>query len=454
METVSALALHPASADEATRDKVAVIGAGFVGLGVMAALRRRGIPFDAFEADDDVGGNWYHGVYETAHIISSRKTTEYADVPMPETYPDFPSARQMLAYLRDYADRYRLRPHIRFDTRVERVEPVEPGGAAGWRVALSSGETRHYKGVIVCNGHHWRRRFPSYPGLFAGETMHAKDYKGPDVLKGKRVLVVGGGNSGCDIAVEAARFAEAAHISLRRGYWFIPRTLLGVPTVELTKGWMPLPLQRAVLRLALALVVGDYRRYGLQKPRHKLFERHPTINSDLLQQFKLGRITPCPDVERLCGDEVAFVDGTRAAFDLIVYATGYDVCFPFFPEGLIAWQNGMPQLIGGTLHPRHRGLYVMGLGQVRYGVGPLITAGAEALCTMIETQDRLSHPLGAVLQRMGARPLTTYLVGPFRLLRQTRRLRRLLPLLPRLEPLLMRGFGRVPDASQEAEDAP
>ena len=250
---------------------------------------------------------------------------------------------------------------------------------------------------------------------------------------------MGGGNSGCDIAVEAARFAEAAHISLHRGYWFLPRTLLGVPLVELTHEWMPLPVQRAVLRVALALVVGDYRKYGLEKPRHKIFERHPTINSDLLHHLKLGRITPHVGIERLDGPDVHFADGTRAAFDLIVYATGYDVRFPFFPDGLVAWEDGMPQLIGGVLHSEHRGLYVMGLSQVRYGVGPLVTDGAETLCAMIRTQDRLRHSLGAVLERLGGKPLQTYLAGPFELRRQTRRMRRfLLPMLPRLEGLLMR----------------
>ena len=444
MEAVSArtprLTLQPQ--DQPTDQKMAVIGAGFVGLGMMAALKRHQIPFDAFEADDDLGGNWYHGVYETVHIISSRKTTEYADVPMPETYPDFPSAEQMLAYLRDYAERYDLRPHIRFGARVERVEPARPGGEAGWNVTLATGETLRYKGVVVCNGHHWYRRFPDHAGSFDGEILHSKDYKGPDVLRGKRVLVVGGGNSGCDIAVEAARFAQDAHISLRRGYWFLPRTLLGVPLVELLQGWMPLPVQRGVLRLALALVVGDYRNYGLQKPRHKIFERHPTINSDLLHHLKLGRITPHQGIERLDGPDVHFTDGTRATVDLIVYATGYDVRFPFFPEGLVRWESGMPQLIGGVLHPEHGGLYVMGLNQVRYGVGPLVTEGAETLCAMIRTQDRLRHPLGAVLQKMGGRPLKTYLAGPFELRRQTRRTRRLvLPLLPRLEKLLMRKKG-------------
>jgi len=97
---------------------MAVIGAGPVGLAVARALLQHSIPYEQLEADDDLGGNWYHGVYETAHIISSRKTTEYADFPMPAEFPDFPSAQQMLEYLNSYAEAFKLRPHIQFRTKV------------------------------------------------------------------------------------------------------------------------------------------------------------------------------------------------------------------------------------------------------------------------------------------------------------------------------------------------
>src|SRR5262249_31960454 len=200
--------------------------AGFCGLGVGAAFKRNGIDFEQFEATDAIGGNWSHGVYETVHIISSRKTTEYADFPMPSTWPDFPSASQMLEYLNAYADHHGLRPHIRLSTRVTRVAP-ENTEAETWRVAWETADgtqgERVYDGVIVCNGHHWSCRMPRYPGTFTGELLHSKHYKRPAQLEGKRVLVIGGGNSACDIAVEAARFARSAHISMRRGYWFMPK---------------------------------------------------------------------------------------------------------------------------------------------------------------------------------------------------------------------------------------
>ena len=169
-------------------EKILIIGAGPCGLGVAKALNEAGILYEQAEADDNVGGNWYHGVYETAHIISSRKTTEYADFPMPSDYPDFPSRGQMSDYYSLYADTFGLRENIRFQTKVVMCLPKAD---ETWEIELENGEKRIYKGVIVCNGHHWDKRFPEYDGEFAGEIIHSKDYKKPEQLKDKRVLVIG-----------------------------------------------------------------------------------------------------------------------------------------------------------------------------------------------------------------------------------------------------------------------
>lgn len=420
----------------------AIIGAGFAGLGVAAAFARNGISFELFEAEDDIGGNWRHGVYETVHIISSRKTTEYSDYPMPEEWPDFPSAQQMLAYLMDYADHHGLRDHLRLRTKVTHVTPAAPKDSAGmWEVSWEhEGErgTAVYEGVVVCNGHHWSTRMPSYPGTFAGEMIHSKQYKSPAQLQGRRVLVIGGGNSACDIAVEAARFAAASHISMRRGYWFVPKTMMGVPTVELMKPWMPLRAQQLLVKAMVRMVVGRYAQYGLEEPDHEPFEHHPTINSELLYNLRHGRITPHPDVRRFRGHDVELTDGSTISVDLVVAATGYDLRFPFLADGVLAWRRGYPQLIGGLMPPDHKNIYFFGLGQPRYGAGPLITAGADLLCTTIETQRKLDVPVGAILARLGQKPPRTWLLDPFVVLRQIRMGKRLMPRLPAIAPLVMR----------------
>ena len=430
--------------------KMALIGAGPVGLSVAKALKHEGIPYDHFEADGAIGGNWLHGVYDTVHIVSSKKTTEFSDYAMPEDYPEFPSRRQMLDYLRAYVKEFGIDEGIQFDTKVVFVRPCED---SRWELTLESGERRVYKGVIVCNGHHWDRRYPNFPGHFTGETLHSKDYKSPAQLRGKRVLVIGGGNSGCDLASEAARVSGSAHISLRRGYWFMPKTMFGVPTVEAIRPWMPGWLQRLVLRFCILVIVGDYRKYGLQKPAHKIFEAHPSINSDLLSHLSHGRLTAHPDVTRLDGDEVEFADGRRESFDLIVYATGYHVSFPFLPEGLVEVRGAAPQLVAGGLHADYKNLYILGTLQLRYGFGPLLGPFAELLCKIIRLQDELSLPIGRVVQAVGYRVPDTHLVCPFKAMRAMRRARRLLPFVVLLERFLRRRtpeFQNAPAADRES----
>ncbi len=432
---------------------LAVIGAGPIGLAVAKALLQHGIPYEQLEADDDLGGNWYHGVYESAHIISSKRTTEYADFPMPEHYPDFPSAQQMLDYLHAYADAFHLRPHIQFRTKAVKCLPLADGR---WGVALASGEQRLYKGVIICNGHHWDKRYPDYPGTFTGEYIHSKDYKHPRQLAGKRVLVIGGGNSACDLASEAARVGRSSTISLRRGYWFLPKTIFGIPLPELIPSWTPVWAQRVLLKLLLRVVFGTYDRYGLPTPTHRIFEAHPTLNSELLHYVKHGRIRPRPDVERFEDERVRFVDETVEEFDIVVCATGFHLSFPFLPQGLVPVRGSCALLYGGCVLPDYKHLYVVGTAQPRYGFGPLITPAADLMCRMITLQDQMELPIGLVLKASGVRPPRTHLLDPHRAMRQMRRATYTLPLLlwkerqlrQRLKPtppVLREGLGAQPD---------
>ena len=405
---------------------MALIGAGPVGLGMAKALREHKIPYEQLEADRELGGNWLHGVYETVHIISSRKTTEYADYPMPADYPDFPSRQQMLDYLRDYAEKFQLVPHIQFNTKVVMALPLPEGR---WELELASGEKRVYKGLIVCNGHHWDRRFPNYPGKFEGEFLHSKDYRSPAQLAGKRVLVIGGGNSACDIAAEAARVGTTARISLRRGYWFLPKTLFGIPSAELMKPWLPVWAQRIFIRLFLRVVIGKYSDYGLPKPDHKIFEAHPTINSELLYYMKHGRIQPRKDIARFESKAVHFVDGTSEEFDTVVCATGYHVSFPFLPPGLVKVKGSTAQVYGGCVLPDYKNLYIIGTSQLRYGFGPVVTPGMDLMARMMLAQDQMELPIGLVMKESGVKIPRTHLVDPHAAIRAIRRGKRMLPLL-------------------------
>jgi cation diffusion facilitator CzcD-associated flavoprotein CzcO len=414
-----------------TSCRYCVIGAGYAGNGVAKALKDAGIPYDQLERGDAIGGNWYDGVYDSTHIISSRDTTGYGDFPMPASYPDFPSRAQMLDYLNSYVNHFDLREQIELETEVVRVEPLDERGLGGWRVELAGGEVRHYAGVVVANGHHWKRRYPSYPGHFAGKQVHSKDYRRPDDLEGERVLVVGVGNSGCDIAVETARTFGHGTISMRRGNWFLPKTLFGVPVAELDRPRLPARLQRRFLKLALRVSLGSYERYGLPKPDYELFDKHPIVNSQLLYQLRHGIVSVKPDIARLDRRTVHFTDGTSEQFDTIVYATGFDVSFPFLDRSLFEWRDGAPLRVGGLMPPGIANLYVFGLAQPRGGAGPLITAGAELLAELIQVQEHLDHPLADDLAKLQA-PDARMLFGVHEMFRQISRGRLALRTIARL----------------------
>jgi hypothetical protein len=401
-----------------TQDKQLIIGAGFVGLGIAQALKATGIAYDQVDASEHIGGNWYHGVYETAHIISSKKVTQFSNFPMPEAYPDFPSAQNMLDYIQAYAQHFNLHQQIELNRQVNYVRPVANNL---WEVTFNNQEQRLYKGVIMCNGHHWCKRFPQFQGEFKGEIIHSKDYKRPEQLQGKRVLVIGGGNSACDIASEAARVGAKCVLSMRESVWFIPKTFAGIPVADLssqkqkvTPGWY----QRLMTYLLIRITFGKHESYGLSKPKHRIFDKHPTINNEVPYYIKHGRITPKPAVKQLNGKAVEFVDGSCSEFDLIVCATGYYVSYPFLPPELQRVEGSVVQCYGGAFLADYQGLYYVGWYQPRSGLGTVISPFAPIFARYLKLQDEISVPIGLVLKEMGYKLPNTHLFDPQRILQE------------------------------------
>jgi hypothetical protein len=218
---------------------------------------------------------------------------------------------------------------------------------------------------------------------------------------------------------------------MRRGNWFLPKTLLGIPLSEWDRRGFPVWAQRLVLRSLLAVAMGPNSRYGLPKPDYRLFDKHPIVNSQLLYQLRHGIVDAKPDIERLDGRTVDFVDGTSAEFDTIVYATGFNVAFPFLDRDLFAWEDGKPVRVAGMMAPGIANLYAFGVFQPRGGAGPLITAGAELLAEMVELQGHMSEPLADVLARF-RKPDARMLVGVNETMREIRRGRRALGLIARM----------------------
>lgn len=378
----------------------AVIGAGPHGMSALKALLQNGIDADGFEREHEVGGNWNFGaetsrVYRTTHLISSKPFTQFPDFPMPDHYPDYPSHGQVKDYLDSYANHFGLIDRIQLGTEVTDVTPV----GDRWRVVardLASGTTQafEYDGVVIANGHNWNPKMPSYPGQgeFAGAIMHSADYKDADVLRGRRVLVVGAGNTGCDVAVESAQNADHTWHSTRRGYYYNPKYLMGRPsdqTADLLLALrVPLAVRRRLFAASLRVAVGDFTRFGLKRPDHAFFETHPIVNQQLVYYVGHGDITPVDDIECFEHDAVVFTDGRRAAVDLVVFCTGYLVTFPFLPdaERHLNWRDEHPRLALQVFTPRHRNLFVSGLIQPDSGQWTLAHWQGVLIARLVEAQ--------------------------------------------------------------------
>jgi dimethylaniline monooxygenase (N-oxide forming) len=418
-----------------TLPRACIVGAGSSGITAAKALADRGIPFDCFERSDKVGGNWVFGnrngmssSYSTLHINTSRERMEYADYPMPASYPDFPRHDQIARYFDDYVEHFGLRERITFNTGVEHARPCADGG---WEVTIAgegarmgegggnggdgggnggdgggnggdgggnggdgggnggdgrgrgeggSGglpggrEVRHYDALLVANGHHWNPRWPEppIPGSFDGEQIHAHNYKEPSQLAGRRVVVVGMGNSAMDIAVDASYHALSTTLVARRGVHVVPKYILGRPLdAGVRPSRMPFTWLLRGMQLVTRVTVGPMDRYGLPRPDHRLGQAHPTVSSRILDRLAHGAIAVKPEIAELAGERVRYADGSEEPADLIVYCTGYKIAFPFLDEQLISAPENRLVLYKRVFSPEQPGLCFIGFVQPWGAIMPI-----------------------------------------------------------------------------------
>ena len=343
---------------------VAVVGAGPSGLVLARQLAKTSATFRVFERNSDVGGIWDidapgSPMYESAHFISSRTLSGFPGFPMPSDYPDYPNHRQLLDYIRSFADAFDLRRHITFDTAVDHASLTAEGE---WLLELADGSTQRARYLVCANGVTWVPNIVEWPGQFNGEVRHSVTYRSPEEFRGRRVLIVGAGNSGVDIACDAAFAADQAFLSVRRGYHFVPKHIMGKPAdVFAAEGpHLPFKVAQRVLGGLLRVVNGDLRRYGLPKPDHGLFESHPIMNTQILHYLGHGDAIAKGDVERFDGDDVVFKDGSREQVDLVITATGYQHASPFLDDDVLETKGGRPDLYLGIFARNHPNLAVLG----------------------------------------------------------------------------------------------
>ncbi|MRU14973.1 NAD(P)/FAD-dependent oxidoreductase [Roseovarius sp. A21] len=351
------------------RERLALIGAGPMGLATAKLLVEQEIEFQGFELNAGVGGLWdidgpRSTMYETAHLISSKTMTEFTDFPMCEEVAEYPSHREMKRYFEEFAEHFDLARHFRFGAEVLSCEPLG-GPGEGWRVTWRDGEGEHteeFSGVLIANGTLSTPNMPEFKGHFSGELIHSSQYRYASQFDGKRVLVIGAGNSGCDIAVDAIHHGVSCDLSMRRGYYFVPKYVFGKPADTMGGAIkLPMAIKRVVDGMILKWFVGNPQKYGFPKPDYKLYESHPVVNSLVLYHAGHGDLTVRPDIERFDGKTVHFKDGSRAEYDMILAATGYKLDYPFIDDTLLNWQGDAPHLYLNCMHPERDDVFVLGM---------------------------------------------------------------------------------------------
>lgn len=422
--------------------KIAIIGAGCSGITAIKCLVEAGLhDVVCFEKSDRIGGNWvftggagHSSVAETTHLISSKKMSQYSDFPMPDDYPDYPSHRQVLAYFEAYARHFGLEKYIRFNTAVLRAEKIageqraasddtgakertDPAGMTKerWKLHLSDGSSAEFDYLFVANGHHSVPRHPAWKSDFSGLYLHAHDFKNNRNLEGKRVLVVGAGNSGCDCAVEASRVAERLDLSVRGPQYIVPKLFMGRPTDTFAASmqWLPQAVQDVLHRLSLRIQVGKYSDYGLPDPDFPPTKAHPTVNSEMLEKIRHGRVHPRPGIARVVGQTVHFADGSAADYDVIVAATGYKIHFPFFDPAFISWEDATNiPLYLRVFHPEHANLFFIGLVQPQGCIWPLSEAQAQLVAQVISGSKSLPSNWRDLARAEGEAAERTFLKNP------------------------------------------
>ena len=355
-----------------------IVGAGPAGLAVGATLRRANVPFVMLERAERVGASW-HSHYERLHLHTPKRHSALPHRPFPAAYPTYPSRQQVWEYLEDYARAFDLRPE--FGREVDRCVRRNDGV---WEVKTNAGTYRGRQLVIACG---WQREpnLPCWPGMdsFPGSILHSRDYVNGEQFRGRRVLVVGFGNSGAEIALDLAEYGARCAVAVRGRVNVIPRDLIGVPIIVFALLWRAAPtrLADAVNAPTLRLALGNLAALGLEKrkdgPFTQIAESHeiPVIDVGTLARIRAGEIAVRKGVESFDRAEVRFADGLRESFDAIVLATGFRAGLQrMLPDHAGVFdEQGSPRIHGREAAP---GLYFCGYDPGRAGL--LRQIGIEA----------------------------------------------------------------------------
>ena len=375
--------------------RICVIGAGPSGITAIKNIAESGFNVKAFDINSDVGGNWIYNeneshssVFETTHIISSKSLSQFEDFHFSNNVADYPSHDELRQYFQSYAKNFGLYKHIQFNTLVRKCERQEDNNWEVTTICKNKESVEVFSDLVVCNGHHWKPNIPNYSGNFNGSFIHSHNYKKAFPFTNKNVLVIGGGNSACDVAVETSRVSNKTFLSWRRGYIIIPKFFMGKPSDVFASymSFLPISIRNKLAGFLAYITNGSNSNYGLLKPKHKFGETHPTINSELLYKIRHGKIFPKNDIDFFKGDYVYFKDGSNEKIDVIIACTGFILSHPFFKKNFINYTKGPVPLYLKMFHPDYDNLFFIGMFQPLGCIWPVSEQQSKLLSLALQNK--------------------------------------------------------------------
>lgn len=349
--------------------RVAVIGAGPAGLVTAKTLMQAGMQPVIYERGRAVGGTWRWGaengrqfLYKNLHINTSKRLTAFDGLPFPEDTQPIPDHADMGRYMQAYAEHFGLLPHMRLRTAVAEVTPLRREAGARWRVRTDAGDEDVFDAVVVCTGPFERPSHVPQFTSFAGEYLHSADYREPAAYVGKKVCIVGAGNSAVDIASDICATANGVTLVARSPVFVMPHTIYGISSNDISRAlqakWFPSALRRRIMRTLVRIVHGPMTAHGFRPLTHRV---HATISSTIIQDILFRRVLVKNGIESIDGRRISFSDGTSDEFDAIIAATGFVTEFPFLSTDIVAPDVNRLALYNRIVPPGFPGLYFVGM---------------------------------------------------------------------------------------------